>query len=48
MIFQKFQVNRIPCGGGEHLYFRLYIILVKGLSKDTLDRYFSGMKINPK
>ena len=27
-------------GGGEHLYFRLDIILVKGLSKHTLNTYF--------
>ena len=33
---------------GWHLYFRLDIILVKGLSKHTLNTYFSGMKINPK
>ena len=35
-------------GGGGHLYFRLDIILVKGLSKHTLNTYFSGMKIDPK
>ena len=34
--------------GGGHLYFRLDIILVKGLSKYTLNTYFSGMKIDPK
>ena len=34
--------------GGGHLYFRLDIILVKGLSKHTLNTYFAGMKINPK
>ena len=33
---------------GGHLYFRLDIILVKGLSKHTLNTYFSGMKIDPK
>ena len=33
---------------GEDLYFRLDIILVKGLSKHTLNIYFSGMKIDPK
>ena len=36
------------CRGGGHLYFRLAIILVKGLSKHILNTYFSGMKINPK
>ena len=35
-------------GGGGHLYFRLDIILVKGLSKHTLNTHFSGMKIDPK
>ena len=34
--------------GGGNLYFRLDIILVKRLSKYTLNTYFSGMKINPK
>ena len=33
---------------GGHLYFRLDIILIKGLSKHTLNTYFSGMKIYPK
>ena len=33
---------------GDHLYFRLDIIRVKGLSKHTLNTYFSGMKIDPK
>ena len=33
---------------GGHLYFRLDLILVKGLSKHTLNTYFSGMKIDPK
>ena len=33
---------------GGHLYFRLDIIRVKGLSKHTLNTYFSGMKIDPK
>ena len=33
---------------GGALYFRLDIILVKGLSKHTLNTYFSGMKTNPK
>ena len=33
---------------GAHLYFRLDIILVKGLSKHTLNEYFSGVKIDPK
>ena len=34
--------------GGGGLVFRLDIILVKGLSKYTLNTYFSGMKIDPK
>ena len=34
--------------GGGHLYFRLDIIRVKGLSKHTLNTYFAGMIINPK
>ena len=33
---------------GGHLCFRLDIILVKGLSKYTLNTYFSGTKIDPK
>ena len=33
---------------GGHLYFRLDIIRVKGLSKRTLNTYFLGMKIDPK
>ena len=33
---------------GDHLYFRPDIILVKRLSKYTLNMYFSGMKIGPK
>ena len=37
-----FDVN----GGG--LYFRLDIILIKGISKHTLNMYFSGLKIDPK
>ena len=32
--------------GGGHLYFRLDIILIKGLSKHTLNTYFLGMKID--
>ena len=31
-----------------HLYFRLDIILVKGLLKHTVNTYFSGMKEDPK
>ena len=31
-----------------HLYFRLDIIPVKGLSKHTLNTYISGTKIDPK
>ena len=34
--------------GGGHLYLKLDIIRVKGLSKHTLNTYFSGMKIDPK
>ena len=34
--------------GGGHLYFRLDIIRVKGLSKRTLNMYFPGMKIDLK
>ena len=34
--------------GGGHLYFRLDIILVKELSKHTLNTYFSGTKIDPR
>ena len=30
--------------GGRHLYFRLVITIVKGLSKHTLNTYFSGTK----
>ena len=37
---------KIP--GGGHLYLKLDIIRVKGLSKHTLNTYFSGMKIDPK
>ena len=33
---------------GGHWYFKLDIVLVKGLSKHTLNTYFSGMKIDPK
>ena len=36
------------CKRGGGLYFRLDIIHVKGLSKHTLNTYFSGMKIDPK
>ena len=32
---------------GANLYFRLDIILVKGLSKHSLSLYFSDMKIDP-
>ena len=35
-----------PCG--TTCIFRLDIILEKGLSKHTLNIYFSGMKIDPK
>ena len=31
-----------------HWYFRLDIIFVKGLSKHTLNTYFSGTKVDPK
>ena len=33
---------------GGHLYLKLDIIRVKGLSKHILNTYFSGMKIDPK
>ena len=33
---------------GNHLYFRLDIIIVKGLSKHTLSTFFSGTKIDHK
>ena len=33
---------------GGHLYLKLDIIRVKGLSKHTLNTYFSGMKRDPK
>ena len=36
------------CRGEGHLYFKLDIILIKRLSKHTLNMYFSGMKIDPK
>ena len=45
VVFQD-QAMYAPRGG--HLYFRLDIIRVKGLSKHTLNTYFSGMKIDPK
>ena len=38
----------MPGGGRGHLYFRLDIILVKGLSKHTLNTHFSHVKIHPK
>ena len=41
------QIPEIESLGG-HLYFRLDIIRVKGLSKHTLNSYFSCMKIDPK
>ena len=44
-IYSAEKIQKV-CGG--HVYFRLDIILVKGLSKHTLITYFSGMKINPK
>ena len=37
-----------PGGGGATCIFWLDIILVKGLSKHTLNTYVSGMKIDPK
>ena len=42
----SFEILDFPQGG--HLYFRLDIILVKGLSKHTLNMYSSGTKIDPK
>ena len=45
---KQFSIWFLQGSGGGHLYFRLDIILVKGLSKHTLNTYFSGMKIDPK
>ena len=45
------ELTFVHCGswiGGGHLYFRLDIILIKRLSKHTLNTCFSGMKIDPK
>ena len=39
---------RVLSGGRGYLYIRLDIILVKGLSKHTLNTYFTGIKIDPK
>ena len=44
---QKFREKYRGGGGEGHLYFRLNIILIKGLTKHT-EHIFSGMKINPK
>ena len=44
----KFANSKFTIDPGGHLYFRLDIILVKRLSKHTLNTYFSGMKIDPK
>ena len=44
----KWPLKLISGGGGRHLYFTLDIILIKGLSKHTLNTYFSGTKIDPK
>ena len=44
----SFKCTKHYLGGWQHLYFRLDIIFVKGLSKHTLNTYFSGMKIDPK
>ena len=46
----SYSVDPILCliSPGGHLYFRLDIILVKGLSKHSLNPYFSGTKIDPK
>ena len=46
IVLKKVYCKKPP--GGGHLYFKLDIILVKGLSKHTLNTYFSGMNINPK
>ena len=48
---QRFLLRELKMGllsRGGHLYFRLDIILVKGLSKHTLNTYFKGVKIDPK
>ena len=42
------KITQQQVGGGGHLYVRLDIIFIKGLSKHTLNMYFSGMKIDPK
>ena len=47
---QRFLLRELKMGllsRGGHLYFRLDIIRVKGLSKHTLNTYFSCMKIDP-
>ena len=45
-LHSRFLIIKIFPGG--HLHFRLDIILVKSLSKHTLNTYFSGTKIDPK
>ena len=41
--------KNVNCMGnpGGHMYFRQDIILVKGLSKHTLNTYFSGCENRP-
>ena len=40
------KLSQVPPPLPGHLYFRLDIILIKGLSKHTLNTYFSDMKIS--
>ena len=51
-LFQYFKIILgyvdVEIARGGHLYFRLDIIRIKGLSKHTLNTYFAGMKIDPK
>ena len=48
LLIMIFRIKLKGPGRGGDLYFRLGIILIKGLSKHTLNRYFSGIKIDPK
>ena len=44
----KHKYEHLAFARGGHLYFRLDIFLVKGLSKHTLNTYLSSMKIDPR
>ena len=45
----SFKLDGYVNASGGHLYFKLDIILVKGLRlKHTIIMYFPGMKIDPK